>query len=502
MLASRRRSQEPILAAIVATSAVPCSACWWPRTPRSLWMVLLGLGQGGALGLALILPVLRGGEPGSVATLTAMTLSIGYLGAALGPWLAGVLHDATGGWRATLVFLLAVTVLQFVPGLPASRDRRLRARARPAHLGIMPGVPELVAPVVPAGRLRGQEQPRLTVDELVIRSPAAGVRERRPVEAYRDPASHPAVARPLGERGRGSGVGDGTGRPLGARAGSRVGRGRSGRGARPRGLRLAGSLRGSGEAAYWVLPTVRGRGVATRALGAVTSWMFAHAGLHRVSPGALDRQRGVVPGGHQAGFTARGRAAQAVLHADGWHDMHLHARLCDDAGSSTPWALTGPRSPGRAGLSLRSPPGPAETVSRAFATASSMRSKGVRDAHHHGLHHPAEQLDHARVPHRGPRLHPSPSSTSPAANLGARGVLMFRVVPVRRGRAASASSKWTLNGTVVSDITYRSDIGRTWHEIYEGNILELQDNELKVELTAGNGSVTVSDVTVWFQANI
>ena len=88
-------------------------------------MVLLGLGQGGALGLALILPVLRGGEPGPVATLTAMTLSVGYLGAALGPWLAGVLHDATGGWRATLVFLLAVTVLQFVPGLPASRDRRL-----------------------------------------------------------------------------------------------------------------------------------------------------------------------------------------------------------------------------------------------------------------------------------------------------------------------------------------------------------------------------------------
>lgn len=89
---------------------------------------------------------------------------------------------------------------------------------------------------------------------------------------------------------------------------------------------------------------------------------------------------------------------------------------------------------------------------------------------------------------------------APAANLGARGVLMFRVVPVVG--TGSVKLKWTLNGTVVSDITYRSDIGRTWHEIYEGNILELQDNELKVELTAGNGSVTVSDVTVWFQANI
>jgi CP family cyanate transporter-like MFS transporter len=126
LLASRLRSQEAILAAIVATSAIPVAGLLVADDAAILWMVLLGIGQGGALGLALILPVLRGGEPGTVATLTAMTLSIGYLGAATGPWLAGVLHDATDGWRATLVFLLAVTVLQLVPGLPASRDRRLR----------------------------------------------------------------------------------------------------------------------------------------------------------------------------------------------------------------------------------------------------------------------------------------------------------------------------------------------------------------------------------------
>ncbi len=54
-----------------------------------------------------------------------MTLSVGYLCAALGPWIAGVLHDATGGWDAALAFLLGVTALQFLPGLPASRDRTL-----------------------------------------------------------------------------------------------------------------------------------------------------------------------------------------------------------------------------------------------------------------------------------------------------------------------------------------------------------------------------------------
>jgi hypothetical protein len=100
----------------------------------------------------------------------------------------------------------------------------------------------------------------------------------------------------------------------------------------------------------------------------------------------------------------------------------------------------------------------------------------------------------------GDRDYTAAEFDAPAANLGARGVLMFRVVPVVGD--ASIKLKWILNDEVVSDVTYRSDIGRTWHEIFEGNILKLQDNELKAELTAGNGSVIVSDITVWFQANI
>ena len=126
-----------------------------------------------------------------------MTLSIGYLGAALGPWLAGVLHDATGGWSATLAFLLAVTCSSSCPGCRRRATAGSRARARRCA-GLMPGVPELVAPVVPAGRLRGQEQPRLTVDELVS---APGSRRTRAlvVEASRDPAIRQWHARSVSE---------------------------------------------------------------------------------------------------------------------------------------------------------------------------------------------------------------------------------------------------------------------------------------------------------------
>jgi hypothetical protein len=100
----------------------------------------------------------------------------------------------------------------------------------------------------------------------------------------------------------------------------------------------------------------------------------------------------------------------------------------------------------------------------------------------------------------GDRDYTAAEFDAPAVNLGARGVLMFRVVPTVGD--GSVRLKWTLNGTVVSDITYRSDMGRTWHEIFDANVLQLQENELKAELTAGNGSVSVSDITLFFQANI
>ena len=53
----------------------------------------------------------------------AMAFSVGYLVSAVGPWIAGALHDATGGWDAALVFLLAVTLLELVPGVVATRAR-------------------------------------------------------------------------------------------------------------------------------------------------------------------------------------------------------------------------------------------------------------------------------------------------------------------------------------------------------------------------------------------
>jgi MFS transporter, CP family, cyanate transporter len=128
VLAVRRRDQRGVLAAIVAFSLAGVLGLMVAPGAAAGWIVVLGLGQGGALGLGLILPVLRGGDAASVAALTAMSLCVGYIVAATGPWLLGAVHDAAGGWTLALVALAAICVLQLAPGLPASRARSLEGR--------------------------------------------------------------------------------------------------------------------------------------------------------------------------------------------------------------------------------------------------------------------------------------------------------------------------------------------------------------------------------------
>jgi RimJ/RimL family protein N-acetyltransferase len=87
---------------------------------------------------------------------------------------------------------------------------------------------------------------------------------------------------------------------------------------------------GKAELGYWMLPEARGRGIAPRAVTALTRWAFDGIGLHRLE---LDHAVGNDAScrvAHKAGFALEGTKRSAVLHADGWHDMHLHARVAGD----------------------------------------------------------------------------------------------------------------------------------------------------------------------------
>jgi RimJ/RimL family protein N-acetyltransferase len=69
---------------------------------------------------------------------------------------------------------------------------------------------------------------------------------------------------------------------------------------------------------------------AARALAALISWSFHDAGLHRVWLRHSTANPASCRVAHRAGLTVEGTNRGAARHADGWHDMHLHARLRTD----------------------------------------------------------------------------------------------------------------------------------------------------------------------------
>lgn len=92
------------------------------------------------------------------------------------------------------------------------------------------------------------------------------------------------------------------------------------------GLPVLDLREGLAEVGYWVLPEGRGRGVAGRALTSMTEWLFA-LGLHRVELMHSVHNEPSCRVAEKNGFELEGTRRSALLHPDGWHDMHLHARL-------------------------------------------------------------------------------------------------------------------------------------------------------------------------------
>ncbi|MFG2718732.1 CynX/NimT family MFS transporter [Streptomyces sp. NPDC048416] len=124
LLAGRMRSQRPLI--VLVTSLVAAGYAGLMIAPVSgawLWSGVLGIGQGGAVGLALTLIVLRSGDARTAARLSGMAQTVGYLLAAAGPIAAGAVHQATGGWTVPIALVLGVCAAALTVGLFAARDR-------------------------------------------------------------------------------------------------------------------------------------------------------------------------------------------------------------------------------------------------------------------------------------------------------------------------------------------------------------------------------------------
>jgi RimJ/RimL family protein N-acetyltransferase len=189
-------------------------------------------------------------------------------------------------------------------------------------------MPSLTEPVVAVGRMRSLPQPTLNTDDLVIRpwqlDDAAAV-----LEAYRDPAIQRWHLRTMTDLAEAASWIDAwpdrwnqeTGADWAVSTGGTV-VGRVG-------IKRLDLWDGIGELAYWVMPAARGRNTAARAVAAVTGWSFEVLGLHRLELIHAIANHASCRVAAKAGFHPEGTMLRQGHHADGWHDMHQHARLAD-----------------------------------------------------------------------------------------------------------------------------------------------------------------------------
>jgi len=122
VLAHRVPSQRGLMVAAIAASAAGLAGVWFaPLAQSTAWILVLGLGQGAALSLAIYFTLARSPDPLVAASLSAFAQGTGYLVATAGPLAVGFLHTATGSWTVPVAALLAVLGGELVAGWQAAR---------------------------------------------------------------------------------------------------------------------------------------------------------------------------------------------------------------------------------------------------------------------------------------------------------------------------------------------------------------------------------------------
>ena len=88
-----------------------------------VWAITVGIAGACTLTLSLAFFVMRTRDGDDAAALSGMAQSLGYLFAASGPFVVGLLHDATDGWTVPVILFIVVWVLIGVTGMFAGRPR-------------------------------------------------------------------------------------------------------------------------------------------------------------------------------------------------------------------------------------------------------------------------------------------------------------------------------------------------------------------------------------------
>ena len=195
-------------------------------------------------------------------------------------------------------------------------------------------MPQLVEPALPFGALRDLDQPTLVLDDQLTLRPCGQPKDAEAVRTafdcpdiqrwhVRRMDSHQEASRWIEDWAyQWKGEAEASWAIADTRDDHAIGQ---------VGLRTISLFEAHAQLSYWMAPAARGRACAVQATRALTRWSFDVLGLNRLflqhSAGNLASCRVA----EKAGFQLEGNLRQSMLHADGWHDVHLHARLRSDA---------------------------------------------------------------------------------------------------------------------------------------------------------------------------
>jgi CP family cyanate transporter-like MFS transporter len=98
----RMKDQRAIAVGVSLTTGISLFGLWQFPSWGMLWVALFGFGTGAAFMLGLALVSLRTSHSRQAAALSGMAQCVGYSLAAAGPPVAGLAHEAAGGWSITL----------------------------------------------------------------------------------------------------------------------------------------------------------------------------------------------------------------------------------------------------------------------------------------------------------------------------------------------------------------------------------------------------------------
>ncbi|MFD5917729.1 CynX/NimT family MFS transporter [Kitasatospora sp. NPDC058201] len=126
LMAGRMTSQRALALVMAVLNGVGVAVLLIAPVPGA-WVAatILGVAQGGSLGLGLAFIVLRTDSVAGAAQLGGMSQAIGYLVAAAGPVGAGALRQLTGGWTVPLALMLVLVTVVAAAGWGAGRNRTL-----------------------------------------------------------------------------------------------------------------------------------------------------------------------------------------------------------------------------------------------------------------------------------------------------------------------------------------------------------------------------------------